>query len=609
MAGATYLIGDAEYSSSSPQFQTALEYSHERGLRPLCLCRRPYPQMYVAKIFGHFHIKRMPNTGAEHSSNCVSFEPPAELSGLGYFRGAAIQESPDDGTTNLSLGFPFKTGGVRPPIQPSGRPSDTVKVDRSRLSLLGLLHFLWDQSGLTRWHRGLYNVRSWGLVRSRLQSALGGKVAKGELLYKRVFLPEPFEENRATEIERRRKGQLAGLIPGKGSKFRPLELLVGEVRSFTEDGHIPFLELAEAPGWHLHFPEGYMERLRNRFPVAFQMFAASGNGPRRHRLILIALFSISQAGEASIHEASLMIVDDQWIPISDALEDTLLQHLYSTKRDLLKCLPYGIAPSKPIASVILQDTRDRATAIFIAEANTPIEKLDALNGPRDRMSRLFATFLYKPGMADLHELPKPVPYGERIAAEKKKMFLEISPAPASRHRMVRLDRPNAVNSSQGGIRMVASVQEVVSVLDAPHEVVSEIGVPSDLSSPTRGIIYHRLSDADVRRVNGIASPKRSSTQVARAMESPSAAINQVQGSAAEVAHRAPTSSQQGGDRSTTVEIGGTAQSDLRPNAAPDHPPHVLVSESVDGGSHTVPAPPSSGATSPHQSTAGASQHV
>jgi len=47
--------------------------------------------MYIAKVGNRYIVKRMPDTGQLHSPDCDSYEPPAELSGLGEVLGSAIK--------------------------------------------------------------------------------------------------------------------------------------------------------------------------------------------------------------------------------------------------------------------------------------------------------------------------------------------------------------------------------------------------------------------------------------------------------------------------------------------------------------------------------------
>ena len=105
----SYRIGTDRFTGDSPELQRALEACRPAKLRPLCLCHEPGVPMYIAPAAGHLIVKRMPNSGGDHAPACDSYEPPAELSGLGQVMGTAIHEDPDAGLTAL----PFDGGGAR----------------------------------------------------------------------------------------------------------------------------------------------------------------------------------------------------------------------------------------------------------------------------------------------------------------------------------------------------------------------------------------------------------------------------------------------------------------------------------------------------------------
>jgi hypothetical protein len=65
--------------------------------------------MYVARLGASdgYIVKRMPDTGSHHAPDCPSYEPPAEVSGLGQVLGSAITEDPATGETTLKLDFPM----------------------------------------------------------------------------------------------------------------------------------------------------------------------------------------------------------------------------------------------------------------------------------------------------------------------------------------------------------------------------------------------------------------------------------------------------------------------------------------------------------------------
>lgn len=87
-----YRIGTQSLGSEDPALQGWLAHAYAGKIRPLCLCRSPAAEMYIAKVSGHFVLKRMPNSGGAHAPSCDAYEPPPELSGLGQLMGSAIQE-------------------------------------------------------------------------------------------------------------------------------------------------------------------------------------------------------------------------------------------------------------------------------------------------------------------------------------------------------------------------------------------------------------------------------------------------------------------------------------------------------------------------------------
>jgi Protein of unknown function (DUF1173) len=145
-----YRIAGQIVDSDDPQFGTLLGEVYGAKNRPLCVCRKPGVEMYIAKVFGKFLIKRMPDSGGNHASTCDSYEPPPQLSGLGQVMGTAIQEDPEKGTTTLKLDFSLLKRASRAAPIASGRETDSVKTDGNKLTLRGTLNFLWDHAGTAK---------------------------------------------------------------------------------------------------------------------------------------------------------------------------------------------------------------------------------------------------------------------------------------------------------------------------------------------------------------------------------------------------------------------------------------------------------------------------
>jgi hypothetical protein len=74
---ASYTIGNKTFGAGDPELQRLLPQAHAEKLRPVCCCKSPGVAMYVAKVYGKFIIKRMPDTGGDHTCRRrFKFEPP-----------------------------------------------------------------------------------------------------------------------------------------------------------------------------------------------------------------------------------------------------------------------------------------------------------------------------------------------------------------------------------------------------------------------------------------------------------------------------------------------------------------------------------------------------
>lgn len=149
----TYLIGGLQFKAGSHGFAEAISQAYAIHHRPQCMCLRSGDsrgvEMYVARLGDGFIIKRMPSTGSQHAPDCPSYEPLADFSGLGQVLGSAITEDPATGETALKLDFSLSRVAGRSAMPMADSSNDSVATDGTRLSLRGLLHYLWDQAELT----------------------------------------------------------------------------------------------------------------------------------------------------------------------------------------------------------------------------------------------------------------------------------------------------------------------------------------------------------------------------------------------------------------------------------------------------------------------------
>jgi len=345
-----YLIQGRRWNPDDAGFDEVVSAAHATHLRPLCLCLVKGIAMYVARLGDGHLIKRMPYTGSHHAPDCPSYEPPAEFSGLGQVLGSAITEDPVNGVTALKLGFPMSKVGARSIDPGCGDGGDSVATDGTKLSLRGLLHYLWDQAELTHWHPGFAGKRAWATVRKHLLIAAENKIARGTALQSRLYIPEVFTVEHRDEINARRVAQLMHAA-GKPKGPRPLMLLIGEVKEIVPARYGFKAVVKHVPDQPFALDERLYRRMGRRFERELSLWGASD----AVHMMLIATFGLNDAGVPTIEELSLMPVTGQWLPIEDSFEQQLVERLVRDGRAFVKGLRYNLPPGQPMANAILTD--------------------------------------------------------------------------------------------------------------------------------------------------------------------------------------------------------------------------------------------------------------
>lgn len=356
----TYLFGDRRLDSEDEGFADALATAHADRVRPKCLCLVQGIEMYVARLGEGFIVKRMPFTGSKHAPDCPSYEPPPEASGLGQVLGTAIKEDPATGETALRLGFSMSKLGGRTTMPAPGSPSDSVASDGSKLSLRGLLHYLWDQAELTRWQPGFAGRRSWATVRRHLLLAAENKVALGEALRSRLYIPEPFSIEQREALSARRVAQWSHAVAAPGKPLH-LMLLIGEVKEIVPARYGYKAVIKHVPDQAFAVDEQLFRRLGRRFDSELALWASAD----AVHMVVIATFGVNEAGIPTIGEMSLMPVTPQWLPIEDSFERQLVERLVSEGRAFIKGLRYNLHRGQCVASATLTDAGDAGPLMFV----------------------------------------------------------------------------------------------------------------------------------------------------------------------------------------------------------------------------------------------------
>lgn len=343
-------IGEAVLDGNSPELARALAWAYGTRRRPRCLCRPEGVEMYVAYIGERYVVKRMPETGNDHAPSCPSFESPPGATGLDRLLGTAIVEDPVSGMTRLKLGFPMSVqtrGAGRSPVTPSGSAD---APSGPRMSLRGLLHYLWDQADLTRWHPGFEGRRNWRTVRYHLHQTAEQMSTGGNPLLTRLYIPETFRSELRDQIVERRRGawEMARCQPGVAQQ---LQILIAEVKELAPARHGHRVVLKHIPDVAFAIDSARFRVMERFLGTELALWSAADDT----HLMVIATFGLNNAGVPRIEHLSLMPVTRDWLPIGTGTDLEHLERLVRERRAFRTVLRYDVGRTRGLASVLPTD--------------------------------------------------------------------------------------------------------------------------------------------------------------------------------------------------------------------------------------------------------------
>lgn len=409
-----YDIGGQRWVKDAPGFAEAIEDAHAARQRPRCLCVPKGVEMYVARLGDGYIVKRMPETGSHHTPDCPSYEPPADFSGLGQVLGSAITEDPATGETTLKLDFALIKMPGHPQTPPAGGTSDSVSSDGTKLSLRGLLHYLWDQAELTRWHPGFAGKRTWATVRKHLLQAAEHKLTRGSALRARLYVPEPFAIEQRDAINARRLAQWQHAVAAPG-RPQHLVLLIGEVKEIVPARYGFKAIVKHVPDQGFAVDEYLFRRLGRQFKQELSLWGATD----KLHMIMIATLAMIGSGLPAVVELSLMPVTSQWLPIKDCYDLELIERLERDGRSFIKALRYNLQTEQVLANAILTDAPDSPVPLFIATSSVSGEDADSKLGSYPAADKQ-PKWIWKPWHGPMPPLPSRS-YGPRTSLDTSVM--------------------------------------------------------------------------------------------------------------------------------------------------------------------------------------------
>jgi hypothetical protein len=270
--------------------------------------------------------------------------------------GTAIDQN-DVGEVTLRLDFALSKIAGRAPPMPTGLAPEVAKADPSKLTMRGLLHYLWQEAGFHKWSPRMYGKRTdWVLSKYLLQAASGKRMKAGVLSDMLVIPRAPASPGLRTADNQVTLQLVRAATDASGA--RRLALVVGEVVEIEKTAFAHRLRIKGLEQTLVISPE-LLKMVEKAFSWQLAMWEPGAN-----RLMMLGTFFTDQVGNPVMSELTLMNVTNDFLPFESLFEQQMIASMVAAKRRFTKGLRFNLSNRTPIAVAVLTDT-EIPTAIFI----------------------------------------------------------------------------------------------------------------------------------------------------------------------------------------------------------------------------------------------------
>ncbi|MER7688657.1 DUF1173 family protein [Streptomyces sp. NPDC097610] len=295
-----------------------------------CLCRTPALRLVIrCSRAGRYHLAGWPGEGERHEAACPFHKLAPGLSGRDAYSTEAIREG--ENGVSIRLDAALARSITEPAIATTSGEQHEGRARRT-VGLLGLLHWLWEESQLNAWHPR-WRRRNWWVCHARLREQTDNCFIDQEQLGSVLHIVPPFHpdtaEVSAAEFEafRTRLGRHGdkdhrGLILGEIKAVAPTPY---GVRYALAHQRTPLFASAELD-----------ERLRRSYRPAFAQASAEQDA-RRVGLFLVEL---SPKGNLTVVDMAAMLLNRLYIPADSSHEVVMGNALADSGRAFVKPVRY-----------------------------------------------------------------------------------------------------------------------------------------------------------------------------------------------------------------------------------------------------------------------------
>lgn len=290
-----------------------------------------------------------PEDGPNHHRDCPFHRASDALSGVQGHRKGALQETEDGFSIRPTITLTRRRAELRAPVHERDAATDRERVSRARMSLLAVLHYLWEQADQNRWNRG------WRRDYGRLQWSLAQVIAHGKMgrygLAELVYMPPRFNRDAVREINAGWAQWKARFQQQEGATTVRTGLILAELHSIEQTRHGFGVKLAQ------HAEMVYCSaEMRGALAKKYARALATV-GRRDTGTCAVALLAteVSQKGNVNIVDGALMLTTTSYIPVDSTYEAKLAQHLVTANRSFIKPLHYDVR-EQLLPDFVLTDT-------------------------------------------------------------------------------------------------------------------------------------------------------------------------------------------------------------------------------------------------------------
>ena len=310
--------------------QTLIDRARSNHGHALCLCRTPPLKLQLRARANKFHLAAWPDQGNLHAVVCPFYSEQSRYSGQGNV-------GPEGEGVFREIRYASAlTHNGKIPTSERHRPAPESP---NALRLWGLLHHLWESSGLNRWHPEW--KRDWGFVRYTLLRSSSVTRINDELLSEMLYVPRVFVPKNKESIESGWKAFVQPLIDNhRGSAEVHSAFIIGVVRSLTPCEHGYLLRLQQ----HAHpilLPASLAANLVSNSRRGWSAANKLGSNGADAKVVAMLRVECSRSGLVVAADCVLMRVSKRFIPTSSFMEDQVADSLVEKDAEFVRPLSYS----------------------------------------------------------------------------------------------------------------------------------------------------------------------------------------------------------------------------------------------------------------------------